>query len=100
THLLFFVSSTPRPPHATLVPYTTLFRSNGGRRMKTVLDVRDIGKRYPGFTLEHVSFALAPHRIMGLIGKNGAGKSTTFKAILNMVKPDSGSVNLFQKDFS
>ena len=55
--------------------------------MKTVLDVRDIGKRYPGFTLEHVSFALAPHRIMGLIGKNGAGKSTTFKAILNMVKP-------------
>ena len=68
--------------------------------MKTVLDVRDIGKRYPGFTLEHVSFALAPHRIMGLIGKNGAGKSTTFKAILNMVKPDSGSVTLFQKDFS
>lgn len=68
--------------------------------MKTVLDVRDIGKRYPGFTLEHVSFSLAPHRIMGLIGKNGAGKSTTFKAILNMVKPDSGSVTLFQKDFS
>ena len=68
--------------------------------MKTVLDVRDIGKRYPGFILEHVSFALAPHRIMGLIGKNGAGKSTTFKAILNMVKPDSGSVTLFQKDFS
>ena len=67
--------------------------------MKTVLDVRDIGKRYPGFTLEHVSFSLAPHRIMGLIGKNGAGKSTTFKAILNMVKPDLSAITAVTRTF-
>ena len=54
---------------------------------------------YPGFTLENVSFSLAPNRIMGLIGKNGAGKSTTLKAILNMVSPESGSVTMFQKNF-
>ena len=37
--------------------------------------------------------------IMGLIGKNGAGKSTTLKAILNMVSPESGRVTMFQKNF-
>lgn len=67
--------------------------------MKAVLNVRSINKRYPGFALENVTFSLAPNRIMGLIGKNGAGKSTTLKAILNMVSPESGSVTMFQKDF-
>ena len=37
---------------------------------------------------------------MGLIGKNGAGKSTTLKSILRMVSPESGKVEIFQKDFS
>ena len=53
--------------------------------MEAVLSVQSINKHYPGFALENVSFSLAPNRIMGLIGKNGAGKSTTLKAILNMV---------------
>ena len=67
--------------------------------MEVVLSVQSINKHYPGFTLENVSFSLAPNRIMGLIGKNGAGKSTTLKAILNMVSPESGSVTMFQKNF-
>ena len=37
---------------------------------------------------------------MGLIGKNGAGKSTTLKALLHMVRPDSGSIRMFGLDFS
>ena len=53
--------------------------------MEAVLSVQNITKHYPGFALENVSFSLAPKRIMGLIGKNGAGKSTTLKSILNMV---------------
>ena len=53
--------------------------------METVLRVQGIHKRYPGFALENGSFSLAPNRIMGLIGKNGAGKSTTLKSILHMV---------------
>ena len=68
--------------------------------MEAVLSVQGLYKRYPGFALEDVSFSLAPKRIMGLIGKNGAGKSTTLKSILNMVSPESGSVKIFQKDFS
>ena len=67
--------------------------------MEVVLSVQSINKHYPGFTLENVSFSLAPNRIMGLIGKNGAGKSTTLKAILNMVSPESGNVTMFQKNF-
>ena len=49
--------------------------------METVLHIQNINKHYPGFTLENASFSLAPNRIMGLIGKNGAGKSTTLKTI-------------------
>ena len=67
--------------------------------METILRVQNITKHYPGFALENVGFSLAPKRIMGLIGKNGAGKSTTLKSILNMVSPESGSVTMFQKDF-
>ena len=41
--------------------------------MEAVLSVQGLYKHYPGFALEDVSFSLAPKRIMGLIGKNGAG---------------------------
>ncbi|MGI5960100.1 MAG: ABC transporter ATP-binding protein [Massiliimalia sp.] len=67
--------------------------------MEAVLRVVNLCKHYSGFTLENVSFSLAPKHIMGLIGKNGAGKSTTLKSILNIVSPESGSVEIFQKDF-
>ena len=67
--------------------------------MEPLLSVQNITKHYTGFALENVSFSLGPKRIMGLIGKNGAGKSTTLKTILNMVSPESGNVTMFQKDF-
>lgn len=67
--------------------------------MDSVLSVQGIHKHYSGFALEDVTFSLAPNRIMGLIGKNGAGKSTTLKSILNMVAPEKGSVTMFQKNF-
>lgn len=67
--------------------------------MGTVLCVQVLRKHYPGFTLENINFSLASGHIMGLIGKNGAGKSTTLKSILNMVPRESGSVSIFQRDF-
>lgn len=67
--------------------------------MEAMLCVQNLCKHYPGFSLENVNFTLASKHIMGLIGKNGAGKSTTLKSILNMVSPESGSVEIFQKDF-
>lgn len=64
-----------------------------------LLTVDGLTKAYPGFLLNHVSFSVAPGRIMGLIGKNGAGKSTALKAILNMVPHDSGEVTMFGQNF-
>lgn len=64
-----------------------------------LLEVRHLSKRYPKFSLEDVSFSLREGRIMGLIGKNGAGKSTTLKSILNMVCPDAGEIRMFGEDF-
>ena len=64
-----------------------------------MLAVRGLTKRYPAFVLEEVSFTLRPGRIMGLIGKNGAGKSTTLKAILRLVAPDAGEVRILGRDF-
>lgn len=67
--------------------------------MTELLQVKHLQKQYPGFTLQDISFSVKSGRIMGLIGKNGAGKSTTLKSILNMVHPESGSVTMLGKDF-
>lgn len=68
--------------------------------MTELLQVEHLSKQYPGFTLQDISFSVKPGRIMGLIGKNGAGKSTTLKSILNMVRPESGTVTMLGKDFT
>ena len=65
----------------------------------TALRVEKLTKRYPKFTLEGVSFSLERGGIMGLIGKNGAGKSTTLKSILNLIPPDSGEIELLGRPF-
>ena len=62
------------------------------------LEVRGLCKRYPAFTLKDVSFDVPQGAIMGFIGRNGAGKSTTLKSILGMVHPDSGEVRFFGQD--
>ena len=64
------------------------------------LTVEGLTKTYPSFTLDNVSFALERGRIMGLIGKNGAGKSTTLKSILGLVSPDRGRVELLGKSLA
>lgn len=64
-----------------------------------VLEINNLTKSYPGFTLSDVSFSLQQGRIMGLIGKNGAGKSTTLKSMLNLIPIDSGSITMFGHNF-
>lgn len=63
-----------------------------------ILNINNITKEYPGFKLNNVSFQVAKGTIIGFIGRNGAGKSTTLKAILNMVHADDGSVSYFGLD--
>lgn len=64
-----------------------------------VLSVKGLTKYYPNFLLQDIAFDLPQGKIMGLIGKNGAGKSTTLKSILNLVNPDSGTIEMFGKNF-
>mgnify|MGYP000190764873 CR=1 FL=1 len=65
----------------------------------SILEVEGLCKTYPAFRLRDVSFAVEPGAIMGFIGRNGAGKSTTIKAMLNLVHPDGGRVTMFGRDF-
>ena len=65
-----------------------------------VLEVQGLTKRYPAFTLDHVSFDVPQGAVMGFIGRNGAGKSTTLKSILGMVHPDEGAVRVFGMDYA
>lgn len=67
--------------------------------MNDVLTVKNLSKKYPAFNLQNVSFNVQAGHIMGFIGRNGAGKSTTLKAILNLVHPDSGQIKYFGQDF-
>jgi ABC-2 type transport system ATP-binding protein len=53
-----------------------------------------VGKRYPHFTLDNISFTLPAGGIMGFIGANGAGKSTTIRILLGLVHQDRGTVEV------
>ena len=65
----------------------------------SVVEVRNLNKSYPNFNLQDVSFEINKGRIYGFIGRNGAGKSTTIKSMLNLVHPDSGEVLYFDEPF-
>ena len=62
--------------------------------MENVIEVKNLIKKYDGFCLKNISFALKKGTITGFIGKNGAGKSTTLKAIMGLIQLDSGEVKL------
>ncbi len=61
-----------------------------------MLKLEHVAKHYKEFDLE-CTMEVPPGCVTGLIGKNGAGKSTTFKAILGLIRCDSGSIHVFGK---
>lgn len=63
-----------------------------------LLEVNNICKSFDTFKLKNVSFTIEPGYIVGFIGRNGAGKTTTIKSILNITKPDEGSVKFMGMD--
>ncbi len=67
--------------------------------MANILEIKNLTKKYPKFTLDGVSFSIEEGAIMGLIGRNGAGKTTTIKSILGLVHPDAGEVSVCGLDF-
>jgi ABC-2 type transport system ATP-binding protein len=65
---------------------------------ESALEIRGLGKAYPGFALKDVSFAVPRGYVMGLIGPNGAGKTTIIKLVMNLVSRDQGNIEVFGLD--
>ena len=59
-----------------------------------LIEINGLCKNFEAFQLKNVSFSLEQGFIMGFIGRNGAGKSTTLKTMLNLMKNDGGEVKL------
>ena len=68
--------------------------------MDNILEIKNLGKFYKNFTLDNLTFNLKRGTVMGFIGPNGSGKSTTIKLIMNLIKKNSGSIDIFGLDNS
>ena len=63
-----------------------------------MLDVKKLEKRFGSFlALDNISFTASPGKILGVLGRNGAGKSTIFRCIMNIYEKDSGEILLNNK---
>lgn len=67
--------------------------------MENVIEISNISKKFKGFSIDHLDLQVKKGYITGFIGGNGAGKSTTIKMIMNLLKPDTGEVKLFGLDY-
>ncbi len=65
---------------------------------ENAISIKGITKKYDGFTLDNVSFDVPKGSIMGFIGQNGAGKSTTIRSLLNIIPIDTGKISLLGMD--
>ncbi|MBE6902936.1 MAG: ABC transporter ATP-binding protein, partial [Ruminococcaceae bacterium] len=68
--------------------------------MENCIEVKGISKKYSKFELDDITLTVPCGTVMGFIGENGAGKTTTIKAVLGLMKPDSGSVTVMGEDAS
>lgn len=66
--------------------------------MEYALKLENVTKEYKDFTLDNISISLPKGCIMGFIGENGAGKSTTIKLILDLINRDVGTITILGKD--
>ena len=67
--------------------------------MENAIEVKGLTKKRDTFFLNNVNLTVPKGYIVGLIGENGAGKSTTIKAILNLIHKDSGTIKIFGQDY-
>jgi ABC-2 type transport system ATP-binding protein len=64
------------------------------------LEVKNLNKTFKEFSLKDVNIKVPAGKIVGLIGENGAGKTTIIKCVLDAMAKDSGNVKLFGLDYS
>lgn len=65
---------------------------------ENAIEIKNVTKRYDGFTLKNVSFEVPKGCIMGFIGQNGAGKTTTIRSMLRITDIDEGEIKLLGMD--
>ena len=61
------------------------------------IEIKNVSKAYEKFLLNDISFNVPKGTIVGLVGENGAGKSTTLKLIMNAIKADKGTISVLGK---
>ncbi|RGD75605.1 ABC transporter ATP-binding protein [Anaerofustis stercorihominis] len=66
--------------------------------MEYALEVKNLTKEYKDFAVKDISLKIPKGSVLGLIGENGAGKSTFINSILNIVKPNEGEISILGKD--
>lgn len=66
--------------------------------MNNAFKITNLSKNYKDFKIDNINIELPKGCIMGFIGENGAGKSTTIKLILDLIHRDSGSITVLGKD--
>lgn len=66
--------------------------------MENSIELKNVTRVYPQFKLDNVSFSLPCGTVMGFIGENGAGKSTTIRAILGLLKKGEGTITVLGED--
>ena len=65
---------------------------------ENAIEMIGVTKNYEGFTLENLNLKVPNGSIVGLVGTNGAGKSTTIKLIMNAIATDKGKIIVLGKD--
>lgn len=63
-----------------------------------ILEVNGVTKSYEDFKLDHISFTIPRGFVYGLIGENGAGKTTILNAVMNLIGIEHGSIRIFGQD--
>ena len=60
----------------------------------SAIEIKELYKNYAGFHLNNINLSLPQGSILGLVGENGAGKSTVIKLIMNAVSKNNGNINV------
>lgn len=65
---------------------------------KNAIEISNLSKNYENFKLKDITFKVPEGSIVGIIGENGAGKTTIIKSILNIIKKDSGDITILENE--